>query len=148
MGVIRFSLHGRIPSKKNRLASAGPGRRFFLPSEIRRASDSLALQIISQLPREKPYRHLPREAEIEIQLRVSTARQDRDGMVTTILDALVDAGVIRDDSVSRWNGRLTVAPAEVDPANPGATITVRCPDESVDESGRVCLCLAKSTGLE
>jgi Holliday junction resolvase RusA-like endonuclease len=43
---------------------------------------------------------------------VSAARRDRDGMLTTALDCLQEAGILVNDNIKRNNGRTVLEPCQ------------------------------------
>ncbi|MFN3323391.1 MAG: hypothetical protein ACK5AZ_07845 [Bryobacteraceae bacterium] len=52
---------------------------------------------------------------MDVHIYTRSRRQDRDNIVTTILDVLVAAGVLTGDNIAQFNGTLTVHPAKIDP---------------------------------
>jgi len=52
---------------------------------------------------------------MDVHIYTRSRRQDRDNIVTTVLDVLVKAGVLAGDNIARFNGMLTVHPAKIDP---------------------------------
>jgi Holliday junction resolvase RusA-like endonuclease len=106
-GPYTLHIEGHVPSKKNKWK---PGRgRVFLPREAQREIDSLILQVRMQWQREAL-----EQAEIRMHFRVRDGRGDLDNKQTTILDVLVKAGVVKNDSIAHLR-RLT-ATAEIYPA--------------------------------
>lgn len=101
-----LTLLGPVPSKKN-LWKHGRGHSY-IPEEVTEQINSLTLQAKSQW-RRKPVEH----PNITIQFYVTSRRQDRDNMVTTILDCLTKGGVLVNDNIARCNGMLSVVPAVV-----------------------------------
>lgn len=117
--TIELELFGKIPSKKNRYQRNPNRNRPFKDRELARAIDDLLLQI------PPVYRNLRLEhPDIAVQFGFDNFRQDRDNALTTLLDVLVVAGVLADDSTSRCNGTITVLPA-VKAAVPFARVVLR-----------------------
>ena len=98
-------LRGHCPSKKN-LWRRGRGGHTYIDSETQTLIDALTIQAEEQWKRE-PVKH----PGMRVQFFVASRRQDRDNMLTTILDCLKKAGVIEDDNIARFNGVLTLLPA-------------------------------------
>jgi Holliday junction resolvase RusA-like endonuclease len=100
----KLSLRGPCPAKKNLWRSNGKGA-MFLDATIKAQIDSLTIQARSQWhrpPVESP--------EMEFTFFVAAARRDRDGMLTTVLDCLQDAGVLLNDNIAHNNGRTVLHP--------------------------------------
>lgn len=104
MEAIELVLYGPVPSKKNRYWRDVRGRPF-KDEALRRAIDSLIMQVppSARLRLEHP--------DIEIEFGFERMNQDRDNALTTILDVLVEAGVLLDDRTSVCNGLITILPA-------------------------------------
>jgi Holliday junction resolvase RusA-like endonuclease len=51
---------------------------------------------------------------LDVHIYTRSRRQDRDNIVTTLLDVLVKAGILAGDSIKRFNGQMTVHPAQID----------------------------------
>lgn len=95
MRELRYGLGGEVPSKKNsRVTVRATGRSF--PSRKFREWHASAL---AELLRQGiPAAPLAR-AEVSVLFLHSTARRrDGDNQLSSVLDLLVDAGVLRDDS--------------------------------------------------
>ena len=93
------------PGKKN-LWKRGKGGRTYIDSETAALIEALTTQARAQWKHE-PVTH----PNVMVCFHVASRRQDRDNMLTTILDCLKKAGVIEDDNIARFNGTLTVHPA-------------------------------------
>lgn len=90
-----------IPSKKNALVPRrGRGTGKVYRPEVKAAMQQLEAQAALQWGRRRPLEH----PDVEYWLSCHNEAQDRDGMETTLLDALKKAGVITDDSVRFFNG--------------------------------------------
>jgi len=125
MDPIEIELIGRIPSKKNKYSTRIGRKGIFKDCKLRAELDSLLIQIPAYL------RGLNLEhPDIEVSVYVSNLKQDRDNMLTTILDILVESGVLADDSVAHCNGRITLLPAVKSEA-PGALIRIWVKDKQV-----------------
>jgi Holliday junction resolvase RusA-like endonuclease len=98
-------LTGHVPSKKN-LWQRGKNGRMFLDAAVKAQIDALTRQASAQWP-DPPIKH----PDIDIQFYTRDARPDRDNKLTTILDCLRDAGVIKNDNIGSFNGTLTIRPA-------------------------------------
>ena len=99
-------LKGHCPSKKN-LWKRGRGGRTYIDDETAALIDALTYQAEAQWC----WRGAVKHPDMRVRFYVATKRQDRDNMLTTILDCLKKAGVIEDDNIARFNGVLTVLPA-------------------------------------
>lgn len=129
--TIELELFGKIPSKKNRYQRNPRRNRPFKDRELARAIDDLVLQI------PPVYRNLRLEhPDITVQFGFDNFRQDRDNALTTLLDVLVVAGVLADDSTSRCNGTITLLPA-VRSEVPFSRVVLRLP-ESPQPSTDAC----------
>ena len=102
-------LIGHCPSKKN-LWRRGRGQKAYLDRSSQAEIDSLVLQARSAWKR-APLSH----PSLDVHIYTRSRRQDRDNIVTTMLDVLVKAGVLVGDNIARFNGMLRVHPAKVDP---------------------------------
>lgn len=102
---VLLLMHGHCPSKKN-LWETGPNGQVFLNAEVKGQIENLTLQALLHWNNRPPVEH----PEITIRLYVGAKRQDRDGMFTTLLDCLQDAGVLVNDNISRNNGRTILEP--------------------------------------
>lgn len=104
---VRLSLLGPCPAKKNLWKTARNGRKYI--DQITRAQiDSLTVQARSQWGRNPPVE----SPEMEFTFFVAAARRDQDGMYTTVLDCLQEAGVLVNDNIKRNNGRKILHPCQ------------------------------------
>lgn len=104
---ITVELLGVVPSKKNRYHPASNGKGFFKDSKLQAELDRLALQIpgsVRDIKLESP--------QIDFYITYVRADHDRDNCVTTILDLLVEYGVLVNDNIKRCNGAMHIWPAE------------------------------------
>lgn len=128
--VVRLDIEGAIPSKKNNRAAKG-ARAHYDP-ETRAAIDAIIWQLKAQWGNRRISVESP---ELRFYLKLANRKQDRDGCITTLLDCLVKAGVLFDDSVRWSNGLQSTMPAEiVDPRDQGALIVVTFPRGASDHA--------------
>jgi hypothetical protein len=123
-----FEFTGRVPSKKNsRVTVRATGRSF--PSKDyglwHKAQMASIMQQKEALPKVIPrYNPRPTKFGVTIFLRFPTlGRADLTNKAESIMDLLVDAGILRDDS---WIcvPMLTLFGTK-DAANPGATVIIK-----------------------
>lgn len=89
-----ISVIGGMPEKKSHYRRrAGSG--LYLPADIKAWINSAILQMRSQWPY-----HPLEQAHLKMRFYVNNGRADLDAKVTTALDCLVKAGVIRNDSIA------------------------------------------------
>ena len=103
-------LRGSVPTKKNQLrprAGRGRAHRYdaSTAADLERLITYARIQWGPRDPLESP--------RMEFRFFVLNARQDRDGILTTILDCLKTARVLIDDSIYRCNGELLLHPAQL-----------------------------------
>lgn len=107
----KLVLAGPCPAKKN-LWKRGKSGHVFLDNTVKAQIDSLTTQARSQ------WRYGAVESPaMEFRFFVNAARRDQDGMYTTILDCLQEAGVLVNDNIKRNNGRKVLHPCEFVPLN-------------------------------
>lgn len=114
----RIMLKGHTPSKKNLYRRSGDGR-MFLDHKVKRQIDHLIAQASEQWcgsAIEHP--------NVWVTFFVRDARGDRDNKWSTISDVLQKAGVIVNDNVARFNGRVVIQPAVIDAAEEGVVIDI------------------------
>lgn len=104
---VTIVLHGHCPSKKN-LWRRGAAGGMFLDADVKAQIDVLTTQALFQWPHLLPITH----PNVTVRFFVSAARQDEDGLWTTILDCLQKAGVILNDNIAHFNGRKVHEPCE------------------------------------
>lgn len=98
-------LLGHVPAKKNNWRPR-KGGGIVLDRDTREAIDRLAMQIPGR------FRDLRLESpEIEFYFTYMRGGWDRDNAATTLLDVLVEYGVLYDDNIKRGNGKITIHPA-------------------------------------
>lgn len=81
----------------------------FLDGETKAEISRLTRQALFQWKYPGPVEH----PEMTFKFVVAAQRQDRDGMVTTILDCLQAAGVLLNDNIKSNNGRMILEPCEI-----------------------------------
>lgn len=118
---VTLTIEGEVPSKKNsrRLVVAGSHLKS-LPSKN---YDTWHRDALWQLKKVKPY-----VGEYPVSLTITIypgtkRRKDLDNVASSILDTLVDAGIIVDDDISHVE-TLSVMFMEYDKANPRAVIWI------------------------
>ncbi len=107
MAVIRLTLRGPVPNKKN-LWRVRKGGGMFLDSDVKSKIDWLILQARRQWNR-PPVEH----PDVDVEFFVLDRASDRDNKLGCILDVLQKAGVLVNDNISRFNGTLVIHPAVV-----------------------------------
>lgn len=109
---ITLILRGELPNKKDRLMPrAGKGKGMMYDREVKALMDALVTQARIQWG---PRKTLPKFAEMVFRMSLKHARRDRDGIYATVLDALVTARVLENDTVKTCNGRHIIEPAMID----------------------------------
>jgi len=105
-----MQLHGPFPTKKNRLRPRIGGRRgqMYDPA-VKEFIDRLAMEARGEWGSRRELVH----PKVEIQFFISNPAKDRDGLWTTVLDALKRARVIFDDSIRWYNGPELKHPAVI-----------------------------------
>ena len=105
------TLRADFPAKKNRIV-ARRGSRGHYAGDVGKTITNIVGQLRAawRTPARGP---LPRveSPDFEIRLWVFNPAKDRDGIWTTVLDAMVKAGVLVDDSTRWCNGREVQQPA-------------------------------------
>lgn len=100
---VTISFDSWIPSKKNHLRPRkGPGKGKMYDPEVKQAMTDLRWQAKAQWAHRLPVRHPILHFWI-----AAPDKQDRDGIVTTLLDVLKAEEILVDDSI-RWNNGLCV----------------------------------------
>lgn len=102
-----LTLIGTVPSKKNRYRRSVNGGMYTTAS-TKALLDGIILQAQSQWKR-PPVVH----PDMDVTFYVQNQASDRDNKVTALLDCLVKARVLCDDSISKFNGTLTILPAQL-----------------------------------
>lgn len=107
--AITLRLRGELPSKKNdrQIRRWGPRVGIGNSREKEVLMAALAWQAREQWGQREPLEH----PKMSFQFTVKHRRKDRDNLLTTVLDVLVTAGVLVSDSISKFNGTLTILPA-------------------------------------
>lgn len=115
--MVEFVLTGSIPSKKNSRINRGDGKSFPSKKFVQWQSD--AIKELRLQTRQRFY--VPVAIEVIIYFGTNT-RADLDNRLTSILDMLVEALVLRDD---KWQDvPLMKVQAEHRPRKPGAFIRI------------------------
>jgi Holliday junction resolvase RusA-like endonuclease len=135
---VRLEFPGPIPSKKNKLRPRMGGRGQMYDPATKGAIAALATLAAIQWGSRLPVQH----PSIGFELEYVDALQDRDGIWTTLLDALKKGGVIVDDSIKFFNGTVIKYPA-VKSGRLCVIVTVGFPRGSADKR----VPLASSEGL-
>lgn len=110
--MTELVISGHIPSKKNLLKVTASGRGYY-DKEIREQLNDLSEQIATQwkVTDVEGVKH-PRAPLVHpamaVVFYVTTGRSDNDNRWTTVLDALVSGGVLKDDCVEQCNGPVLI----------------------------------------
>lgn len=103
---VTMVLHGHCPSKKNGWRIAGG--KMIIPTEMKAQIEVLTQQAMFAWRYPSPVEH----PDVTVRFFVSAAREDEDGMWTTVLDCLQKAGVLMNDNIAHFNGRKVHEPCE------------------------------------
>ncbi len=95
--MVAFAIQGHLPSKKNRLRRARNGG-LFRSAAATAEMEPVLLQIQNQWRRRPPVERARVHATFWL---APKRRGDGDGMMTTLLDLLTQAGVLVDDNWRR-----------------------------------------------
>lgn len=101
-------LIGHCPSKKNLWKTRKGGGRF-IDSETQSQIQALCWQAKEQWGGKESLIH----PELTVAFYVRNAKPDRDNKLTTLLDVLREAGVIKNDNIAQFNGELRLMPAKI-----------------------------------
>ncbi len=104
---IRLVLWGAVPSKKNMRSLKSKGRYY----DQKTKAELKALETYARI--QWGPRRAADNPRMEFHFFVKARRKDRDGMYTTILDCLVKARVLHNDSVRWCNGAHVLHPVIV-----------------------------------
>lgn len=106
--VIRLTLKGPVPNKKNLWKPKPNGRGMYIDSEIKSLIDSLIIQAKLQWSR-PPIEH----PDVDVEFFVRDRKSDRDNKLGCILDVLQKAGVLVNDNSAHFNGTVVIHPAVI-----------------------------------
>lgn len=95
--IVTLAIQGHLPTKKNNLRRARNGR-LFRAAQATAEMEPALLQIQSQWRRRPPVERARVHATFWL---APKRRSDGDGMMTTLLDLLTQAGVLADDNWRR-----------------------------------------------
>lgn len=134
--MIEIALSGNIPSKKNLLKMTKSGHGYY-DSETRASLNDLAEQVAKQWSRYNrdnvkiPLGPLLHPA-IAVVFYVVSERSDKDNKYTTVLDALVAGGVMKDDCIALCDGPVLLLPSIKTKSAAGAKVFIE-PSGSLDD---------------
>ncbi len=126
--MIELNISGHTPSKKNLLKLTASGRGYY-DADTRAALNDLNEQVSKQWRYTNlEGRSIPRQPlvhpAIAVCFYVTTGRSDNDNRYTTIQDALVAGGVLKDDSVEFCNGPVLICSSVRTTAVAGAKVFI------------------------
>ncbi len=122
MEITSITIRGRIPSKKNRYRIAG--KRLISDEVFLEWKQEVGIQLLK-------YKGLNIQNISEIQMDFyfpDNKRTDLDNKSSSVLDILVDMGIIEDD---RWQitGRIMLYPMGIAKKNPRVEIFIKAENE-------------------
>jgi len=103
---IELLFRGHCPSKKNEYSPRKNGKGFFKAPELKAKLDRLIMQVPGDVRG-----LLLISPGIHFHIVYHTANFDRDSVVTTLLDILVQLQVLKNDNIASCNGLMMVHPA-------------------------------------
>ena len=102
--MIELVIEGNIPSKKNLLRFRAGRSKPFYDTDVRMALDDICDQVADQWAARAPLLHPARMIVFYGMSELS----DRDNKFTTLLDALVGGGVLKNDDIASCNGEMLI----------------------------------------
>ncbi len=110
--LIELVISGWISSKKNclRLSRSGHG---YYDKDVRENIDGIMTQLAAQWRKNGVPMAPMAHPGIAIVFYLTTSRSDRDNLLTTVQDAMVDAGILKDDNVANHNSPMIIGQAIV-----------------------------------
>jgi hypothetical protein len=118
--MIELWAVGKIPSKKNLLKMTRGGRCYY-DAETKSRLNDLSDQLSEQWGYRRPLIH----PAIAMAFYVTSALNDKDNKYTTMLDAMVSAGILEDDSIAKCNGYALILKALTTKSYSGARIFIQ-----------------------
>lgn len=113
--VYDLVIGGHVCSKKNNLKHNGKTGHAYYPPEIRENLDELNAQVEQQWVDRNGTGTFARaplvHPSIGFVFYVQTTRSDRDNKVSTLMDALVSGGVLKDDCIADCNSPILIGKA-------------------------------------
>lgn len=127
--MTEIVISGNIVSKKNLLKMTKTGHGYYA-KEVRESLDDIADQVAKQWVRtDAAGRKLPRAPLVHpamaVMFYVVSGRSDADNKWTTVLDALVAGGVLKDDCIDQCNGPVLILQAVKTPSTAGVKVFVQ-----------------------
>jgi hypothetical protein len=120
--LVNLTIPMAVPAKKNFMRSPGAGAttRLVYQRGIKAQMEAI-VQVLQLQWSGEPVRH-----PICIWRIDAPNQQDRDGIITTLLDAMKRARILVDDNIANCNGLWMTIPARnpTDPKNPNHQVTL------------------------
>lgn len=105
-----FELRGHVPSKKNQWRPRRGGG-IVLDRKARAEIDPLLLQAAA-IAHLWGLHHLE-HPRMRVTFYVTNQRSDRDNKLSTLMDILQRAGILKNDNIAHFNGEVTLMPAQI-----------------------------------
>lgn len=109
-----LDIDGFVPSKKNQWKPSPGGRGVYLPSDITAQIEVITDRAwIGWRQLHGGVGPILEHPTMAFTFHVNNRASDRDNKLSTILDVLQKAKVIRNDNVKYFNGRIVIEPAVI-----------------------------------
>lgn len=127
--MTEIVITGNIVSKKNMLKMTKNGHGYY-DKEVRESLNDITDQVAKQWTKpDITGRRLPRaplvHPAIAVMFYVVSGRSDKDNKYTTVLDALVSGGVLKDDCIDQCNGPVLLLEAVKTPSTAGVKVFIQ-----------------------
>ncbi len=127
--MTEIVISGNIVSKKNMLKMTKNGHGYYAP-EVRASLNDIAEQVAKQWYRyditgQKQQRTPLVHPAMAVMFYVVSGRSDLDNKWTTVLDALVAGGVLKDDCIDQCNGPVLILQSIKTPNTAGVKVFIQ-----------------------
>ena len=112
---LALRIDATLVSKKNQLVPGKPKKNGKMSKPHYSARARLSMdEIIEAIPGAlRDLQLVHPDVEVFFYVDMAGAKIDKDGIWTTVLDCLVKVGLIQDDSIEKFNGTVTLHPANI-----------------------------------